>query len=328
VHDILIEKEGSEGIITLNRPKALNALTLNMIVQISRSLDDLAADDQIRSVIFKGAGDRAFCAGGDIKAAYEMGRKYRQDRQIHPHLYFGLEYQMNRKLFHFLKPLKAEMDGIVMGGGFGIAGPCGGRLITNKSVFAMPEVGIGLFPDVGSVYFLNKCPGDIGAYLVVTGKSIGPADILYAGLATGSDEEIEGEGEWERLQDQIDRHFKYDSAEEIVESLGKDSSDWARETKNLIETRSPTSLKISLRHLRTCKDKSFDEVTQQDFILAHHVMEGGDFYEGVRAALIDKDKSPAWNPADLRDVKDLDVERYFEPFGLSVNEVAAPDNLI
>ncbi len=360
--EILIRKEGGVAHVTLNRPAALNALTLEMIRILSTSLADWERDESMQAAIITGAGDRAFCAGGDIKAAYSLGMSYRRgetDKRVIS-LFFGEEYRMNRQLFHCRKPLFAIMDGITMGGGFGVAGPCRFRVATEKTVFAMPEVGIGFFPDVGSTYFLNRCPGQIGSWLAVTGGQIGPADMLYAGLAThyipqdriaafraalesalaraadpaaaekaGQDVLAEfsgrppGPGPLEQNQTLLDKCFAFDTVEEIADSLGGAETDWAEETARLIAGRSPTSLKVALMHLRCARGNSFDSITADDFMLAQHFTQGHDFYEGVRAMVIDRDRQPRWIPARLADVSDDDVAQYFSETGHCLDNLAA-----
>src|ERR1035437_572528 len=180
--ELMIVEHDGLAIATLNRPKALNALTLEMIRIMTAGLNKWENNKKVSAVLVTGSG-RAFCAGGDIKASYAAGMDYRRGNggEAVMNLYYGEEYHMNRRLFHYRKPLIAFMNGITMGGGFGVAGPCRFRIATEKTVFAMPDVGIGFFPDVGSSYFLNNCPGHTGAWLAVTGNSIGPADMLYTG---------------------------------------------------------------------------------------------------------------------------------------------------
>ena len=191
--NLLFERRGTTGIVTLNRPDALNALTLGMIRGIRQILKDCRADDGISEIVFVGAGDRAFCSGGDVKAVYQAGAGVQNpDEKIAlARVYFADEYRMNRELFHYPKKLVAVMDGITMGGGFGVAGPCRYRIATPKTVFAMPEVGIGFFPDVGSMHALTRCPDRIGHYLALTGNKITGEDMVASGLATHFVSEIE-----------------------------------------------------------------------------------------------------------------------------------------
>lgn len=338
--ELIAGKSGSLALLTLNRPEALNALSLDMIRGMAVLLTQWAADDTVRAVFITGAGERAFCAGGDIKAAHALGLRYKKGEVDEALIsqYFAEEYALNRQLFHYPKPLIAYMDGITMGGGFGVAGPCRYRIVTERTRFAMPEVGIGLFPDVGSVWFLNRCPGQIGAWLAVTGNTIGPADMMYAGLGTHilpagaaaaiGDRLAEGgdiadtldsmkadlpdrQADLETHRTLIDSCFRYDTVEDIVEALRDEGSAWARECARVIGTRSPLSLKVSLAHLRRAKGQDFDEVTDRDLTLAHNFMKGHDFFEGVRALVIDKDRQPRWDPPVLAAVSTAMVEDNF-----------------
>lgn len=307
MHGVILEKQRKTWTIRLNRPEALNALSLQMIRIIVRILKEAAVESAVEGVHFIGEGDRAFCAGGDVKAVWEEGMA----DKTKPHRYFREEYTMNRMLFHFSKRLSVFMNGITMGGGFGIAGPCHKRTVCKNTVFAMPETGIGLFPDVGSAYFLSRCPGEIGAYLAVTGRTISAADMVHAGLATDSVDDLPP-SELKELRPEIDRAFKHDTIEGILAALERGNT-WAKDMAALIRTRSPTSLKISLRHVREARRQTFDQVIERDYALAQHVMLGHDFYEGVRALLIDKDRTPRWNPARLEDVDARVLNGYFSP---------------
>jgi enoyl-CoA hydratase len=336
---LIIEHRSGFGLITLNRPEALNALTLGMIRGIREVLAVWRGDPEIRAVVFRGAGDRAFCAGGDVKKVYEAGIGI-DDPVLKTALartYFADEYRMNRELFHYPKPTIAFMNGITMGGGFGVAGACKTRVATERTVFAMPEVGIGFFPDVGSVYTLSRCPQKAGYWLGLTGQTIGAADMMGLGIAThymGSDQfsaafeqmiEVEDPefldtlaekpgGTGEKLVqhlDQIEKLFSANTVDGIVESLHQNGGAFAMETADIIATRSPTSLKLTLAYLDRMHDASFDDVTAMDYRLAIRCMQGHEFYEGIRAALVDKDKAPRWRPATLAEVDDGVIENYF-----------------
>ena len=359
--ELVVQQEGPVVQVTMNRPAALNALSLEMIRLFSACLTRCAADDSVKAVFIKGAGGRAFCAGGDIKSAYTTGMSYRHgnaDERVIS-LFFGEEYHLNRQLFHYKKPLFAFMNGITMGGGFGIAGPCRYRIASENTVFAMPEVGIGFFPDVGSTYFLNRAPGQAGAFLTMTGASVGAVDTLFCGFAghyvpCGQQEALEhrlreviGDSPLNRIDsaidevlagygslpeepgvietngEMIDRCFADDKVLDVIANLRKEESTWARKQADIIESRSPVSLKVSLAHLRMTRPMSFDEVTAQDFILAQHFVRGHDFYEGVRAVLVDKDNMPVWEPKTLDEVSNLMVQDYFHPTGMNLDEIAA-----
>ncbi|HTK84710.1 MAG TPA: enoyl-CoA hydratase/isomerase family protein [Patescibacteria group bacterium] len=351
--ELRIAEHDGMAMVQLNRPKALNALTLEMIRILSGGLISWENNKKVKAIVINGAG-RAFCAGGDIKAAYATGMDFRrgEGNEKVMALYYGEEYEMNRRLFHFRKPLIAFMNGITMGGGFGVAGPCRFRVATEKTVFAMPEVGIGFFPDVGSVYFLNNCPHQTGTYLAVTGNSIGPEDMIYTGLAThyipsSILQEVEedlcramsglkspkGDSAAEQVAEvlekfssappkksmleqnaeAIEKCFAHNSIMEILEALRWQDSEWALDTARTIMSRSPISVVVSLEHLRRAHGQDFDTVLARDFILAQHFLKEHDFYEGVRAAVIDKDKQPQWDPATLENITEKDVARYFAP---------------
>ncbi|MDB5491384.1 MAG: 3-hydroxyisobutyryl-CoA hydrolase [Micavibrio sp.] len=336
---LIIEHRGPFGLITLNRPEALNALTLGMIRGIREVLAVWKDDPAIRAVIFLGAGDRAFCAGGDVKKVYEAGigiddpvRKTALAR-----VYFAEEYRMNRELFHYPKPTIAFMNGIVMGGGFGVAGACKTRVATEKTRFAMPEVGIGFFPDVGSVYTLSRCPRKTGYWLGLTGATIGAADMLPLGIATHYMSEGQFAAALEQMievedpefldtlsglpsdaeaklmpqLDLIEKSFSASSVEKIIESLHQDGGGFAMETADILATRSPISLKVTLAYLDKMQGASFDTVTAMDYRLAIGFMSGKEFYEGIRAALIDRDKAPRWQPRQLSEVEGGVIENYF-----------------
>lgn len=353
-HELKIENKGGLAVVTLNRPSALNALTLEMIRILSAGLTRWESDPAVKAVVILGEGQRAFCAGGDVKTAYYAGMKYRRGDVSEKvlSLFFAEEYRLNRQLFHYKKPLIAFMDGIVMGGGFGVAGPCRYRIATENTEFAMPEVGIGFFPDVGSTWYLNRASGQAGSYLVVTGGSVGPGDMLACGMAThfipSADKAAlvealaEAPGRVEEIVKSasraaphppadvfggqgalIDRCFSFNAVEEILKALGREKTGWAAETAGIIESRSPVSLKVSLAHLRKSRGQEFDAVIARDFILAQHFLMGHDFYEGVRAALIDKDRQPRWDPDRLEKATPEAVDHYFSRTGHTIDDLAA-----
>lgn len=337
-----ITAHGPVRLITLNRPEALNALTLGMIGGIRKVLADWRDDPGVQMVVFRGAGGRAFCAGGDVKAVYQAG-VHEQDpdqRTALAQVYFAEEYRMNRDLFHYPKPLIAFMNGITMGGGFGVAGPCRIRVASEKTIFAMPEVGIGLFPDVGSMYSLTRCPDHAGAWLALTGETIGAADMLHFGLATHhiADDQfasiltaLEQGGDPNTILHgftsapdlshsrligntaEMNAFFGGENVEGIVAALQAAATPFARAALKTIAGRSPTSLKLTHRYFQKMTGADFDTVTAMDFRLAMHCMLGHEFYEGIRAALIDRDKTPRWNPARLEDVQGDVIENYFGP---------------
>ncbi len=358
--EIVVQQDGAVVQVTLNRPGYLNALSLEMIRILSAGLTSWAQDDSVSAVLISGAGDRAFCAGGDVKSTYRTGMAYRRnhsDERVLT-LFYAEEYRLNRQLYHFKKPLVALMNGITMGGGYGIAGPCRFRVATEATRFAMPEVGIGFFPDVGSVYFLNRAPGEAGTVIVLTGDTFGAADMIYAGLAShyvpaaqfgnlgvklaqavngrpdnaesviaeilsGESAVPDGVAVLDDNLAMIDSCFSGDDVAAMLTVLERDGNDWARAQAQTIRSRSPISLAVSLAHLRSMAGKSFDDVTAQDYVLAHRFMTGHDFYEGVRAQLIDKDRTPRWDPDDLGDVTPDMIRRYFQHAGPGLDEIAA-----
>jgi enoyl-CoA hydratase len=349
--EVLIGQQGTLGVITLNRPKALNALSLEMIRQIAAALQKWEKDASVAMVLFVGAGERAFCAGGDLKIFHRAGMDYRKGvvPPVVPSVFFAEEYSLNRQIFHYPKPTIAFMNGITMGGGFGIAGNCQHKIATEKTVFAMPETGIGFFPDVGSVYHLLRTPGSFGHYLALTGKQIGPGDMLHARLAdfympTAALDDLIGklkksdgkiplvilawlaqpnpEPEMFRIHgDEIDAVFDFPAIHEIMTVLEQNPSAFSISTRDILRKRSPSSLAVTARHLDKSRGKSFDDIIRTDFILAQHFLARMDLYEGIRAALIERDNAPCWDPVSLEAVSDDYVRRYFQPTGRNLDDV-------
>ena len=334
--EVLFERKGAIGQIVLNRPKALNALTHSMCIAMKAQLADWAADEAVRAVVVSGAGERAFCAGGDIRALYESGKA----GTPYALSFYRDEYILNAAIRHFPKPYIALIHGIVMGGGVGVSVHGNHRIADESTVFAMPETGIGLFPDVGGSHFLPRCPGEIGMYLALTGARLKTADALYAGVAT----HFVPKASWDALiagladgdapdavlgrlakavpdaplagnRQSIDRLFAGNSVEAILDALDADGSTWARETAQTIRTKSPTSLKITFRQLREGRRKEFDDCMRMEYRMVNRIIAGHDFYEGVRATIIDKDGSPKWSPVALEDVAAPAVDAYFAPLG-------------
>jgi len=331
-NDVLFSRKGAAGIITLNRPQALNALTLDMVRQIDPQLRAWAGDDAVRLVLIEGAGEKSFCAGGDIRALHDWG-KAGDPRAV---AFYREEYRLNTLIKNYPKPYVALMDGINMGGGVGLSVHGSLRVATERLVFAMPETGIGLFPDVGGTYFLPRCPGEIGPYLALTGERLKAADALYAGIAdlyVPSAELAElkdrllageaatdmrrspGEASLASLRAEIDRHFSRGSVAGILLSLKQDGSAWALKTAASIEAKSPLSSLVAFRQMREGKHLSFEQAMRMEFRLASRFMQGHDFFEGVRAVVIDKDQKPNWQPALLADVSEAELGTYFAPLG-------------
>jgi enoyl-CoA hydratase len=334
--EVLFEHRGAIGLVTLNRPKALNALTHGMCVQMKAQLDAWKTDSAVQTIVIQGEGERAFAAGGDVRALYESGKAgtpYALD-------FYRDEYILNALIKHYPKPYVALIRGIVMGGGVGVSVHGSHRIADESTTFAMPETGIGLFPDVGGSFFLPRCPGEVGLYLALTGMRLRAADALYVGVATHfvpaaqrtplieslaagetPDKAIAalasdpGPAPLIALRAEIDTHFAKSSVEAILASLDAVGSEWTHETAKTIRTKSPTSTKLAFRQIREGKKISFDDCMRMEFRMVNRVVSGQDFYEGVRATIIDKDNAPKWKPAAIADVSDADIAAYFAPLG-------------
>jgi enoyl-CoA hydratase len=309
----------------LDRPKALNALSLPMIEQLARWLDGAVADNKISTLGIRAVAGPAFSAGGDVRALFAA--RGRGDRAA-LHRFYWQEYRLNRAIRCCPKPYVAIIDGLVMGGGAGVSINGSHRIVGPGARFAMPETGIGFFPDVGASWFLSRCPGQVGLYLGLTGARLGPADMLYAGLATrflppGSNittfDEVAGlpvsagPAPLAELRSIIDRCFAGNSLEAVLSALDREGSRWAGNTATALRQKSPTALKIAFHQLRGAATLDFDRAMVIEYRLARHFMAGHDFFEGVRAAVIDKDHRPAWQPASLAEVDSNLVDSYFAP---------------
>ncbi len=335
VGDILLSREGVLGHITLNRPKALNALTHEMCASILGQLREWARDPEVNTVLIDAVPGRAFCAGGDLRAIYESGRKHNGTAPA----FFATEYRLNAAVKHFPKPYVALINGIAMGGGVGVSVHGSHRVASENALFAMPETGIGLFPDVGGSYFLPRLPGELGMYLALTGARIGPADMVYAGIATHfipaakfagiaprlaqgepvnrvleSIKEHPGRAPLADQRALIDRVFSTSSVAGVIKGLNDDGA-WGHETASLLAERSPTSLKLTFRQMREGKSLDFDSCMRMEYRLTNRALEGHDFYEGVRVTLFDKGNRPHWQPGALDAVSDDAIARYFAPLG-------------
>ena len=337
--EVLFERRGALGHILLNRPKALNALTLNMCELMTAQLKAWAQDDAVKAVVIRGAGEKAFCAGGDVVRLYEDGKAGRD----YPYRFWSTEYRLNTLIKRYPKPYVALIDGIVMGGGVGVSVHGGYRVATDRTMFAMPETGIGLFPDVGGGYFLPRLPGHVGMYLGLTGKRLKGDDCVALGLAEAfvphdrlADLEASlaggAVGDLDEVsfligrfaepvkgapvaaeRTSIGRHFGLGSVEEIIDSQEKDGGEWAAEQVRTLRTKSPTAMKVTFRQIREGAALSFEDNMRMEWRIANRCAVGKDFYEGVRALLIDKDNAPRWSPATLAEVTDADVAAYFAP---------------
>ena len=338
--DILFERRGAAGVITLNRPQALNAVTHDMVRAIRANLERWADEPAISRVIVTAAPGRAFSAGGDIRALTDLGRAGRYDEAVQ---FWRDEYPLNAYIKGYRKPYIALIDGIVMGGGVGISIHGSHRVAGDRYQFAMPEVGIGFFPDVGATWFLPRMPGEIGAYCGLTGERFHAADAVKAGAAThrvssarfpalldalygtasvdavlaAFAEPVE-QGPIFARRTAIDRLFVGDRVEDILQRLDREGgahAEWARATAANIRNKAPLSLKLALAQIRRGKQWDFATCMQAEFRIVSRVIRGHDFYEGVRSVIIDKDNRPRWKPASLEDVTDAEVERHFADLG-------------
>jgi enoyl-CoA hydratase/carnithine racemase len=341
--DLIVRRENAAGVIRLNRPKALNALTLEMTRGIDAALDRFEADPAVSLILLEGSGERGLCAGGDIRGLYESARAGGDLGKI----FWREEYILNARIAKFPKPYVAFMDGIVMGGGIGLSAHGSHRVVTDKSKVGMPEVGVGFFPDVGGTWLLARAPGELGTYFGLTGTAMTGADAVYARLAdvvvasnqlpvlrealtqapanaTATDVRtiIDGYAAPNAVapiaaqQSLIDALFGQDSVEEIVTALAHHNSAFAQAALQTILGNSPTGLKLTLKLLRLARNStSLEKCLVREYRAALEIFAGHDFPEGIRAAVIDKDRNPHWSPARIEDVTRQIIARYFEPRG-------------
>ncbi|MFA6302984.1 MAG: enoyl-CoA hydratase/isomerase family protein [Legionella sp.] len=341
--EVLFAKKDHLGLVTLNRPAALNALTLPMIQAMQQQLSEWEQDPSIHAVVLMAAPGKAFCAGGDIRMLYHAGNTHIPEKMQ----FFWHEYRLNHFIQKMSKPYISLIDGMVMGGGVGVSLHGSHPIASERLVFAMPETAIGFFPDIGASYLLNRCPGALGIYLALSGNRLGPQEAKTAGLvkqivasermpdlletlsradlSTNAHaqvdaciKEFQSATEAAHAAPLIDTCFAQPSMEMIYEALNGVESDWGSSIKQLLEKKSPTSLKVTLEQLHRTKNLSLAQCLTIDYILAEQFMKGHDFYEGVRALLIDKDQSPQWVPARLELVSDVMVLGYFEQVGVAL----------
>ncbi len=346
-NDVLAEVRNHIGHLTLNRPAGLNAITLDMVRLLQQQLDAWASDADVHAVVLRGAGEKAFCAGGDIRSLYDS---YKSGDTLHED-FFVEEYALDLTIHHYRKPVLALMDGFVLGGGMGLVQGADLRVVTEKSRLAMPEVAIGYFPDVGGSYFLPRVPGELGIYLGVSGVQIRAADALYCGLADWYldssklallDEKLD-QMEWQdtplkslqnllakhavqtlpdaplqALRPAIDHFFALPDVPSMIEQLRAvtvaDSHEWAVTTADLLETRSPLAMAVTLEMLRRGRHLSLENCFALELHLDRQWFASGDLIEGVRALLIDKDKSPRWNPPTVAELDAAQVASFFHGF--------------
>ena len=338
--DVVFETHQHIGVMTLERVQALNAINLPMIKAMQQQLLQWQSDDNVHAVVLKAAPGKAFCAGGDVRWLYDTGLS-KDPVQMQ---FFWHEYRLNHFISQFSKPYIALMDGFTMGGGVGISMHGSHPVASERFVFAMPETGIGLFPDIGASYLLSRCPGHLGLYLALTGNRLGAGDTLAAGLVkhvidadkfsriipelaemdlsrkayqqvsgclanmetasapSTSNEELE----------KINFFFQKSSLKDIMRALEQSDDAWALNTLSSLQQKSPLSLEVTFAQITRAKTMSLVECLKMDYCLVGHFMAGSDFYEGIRAALIDKDKMPRWQPAHVNQVTPANVANYFE----------------
>jgi enoyl-CoA hydratase len=338
--DVIVRQERALRRITLNRPKALNALTLDMAVTMTALLRGWATDSEVGAVLIDGAGDRGFCAGGDIRALYDAAKS----GSPLPEQFWSIEYRLNVLIARYPKPVIAVMDGVVMGGGVGLSAHAAHRIVTERSAVAMPEVGIGFFPDVGASFLLARTPGYAGTFLALTGERMNAADAIHCGFAdvqiataklpelssaladcrTAMDtrarlEEMSVAAPPSRLagaRHWIDKCYNANRVEEIFDRLRSNDSEEAHTALDVMGKASPTSLKITLRNVRAAAAfQRLEQSFQQDYRIALTCIAGLDFIEGIRAQIVDKDRNPKWRPDKLEDVTADIVDRHFKTLG-------------
>jgi enoyl-CoA hydratase len=334
--EVITRIEGAVGRITLNRPQALHALTTNMIGLMTEALVAWRGDPAVELVLIDHAGERGFCAGGDIRMLAESGAG---DGQKAREFFFN-EYRLNTLLHDFEKPLVAIMDGITMGGGVGLSRPCRFRVATERTTFAMPETGIGLFPDVGGGWFLSRMSDHIGLWLALTGARIKAADCELCGIATDYVEsadvadlkaaivadpaaietlltQFEGDAGRPPLAEHVDeiaRLFAGDSVEAIVAALAADAGDWAQAQLAVLKTKSPQTMKVAFRQLQLGRAMTrFSDNMAMEYRIGARVVQRHDFLEGVRAVIVDKDNAPKWDPPTLEAASETLIEGIFAP---------------
>jgi enoyl-CoA hydratase len=341
--DLIVRRDGAAGVIRLNRPKAINAMTLEMSIGIDAALDAFEADPAVAVVVLEGAGERGLCAGGDIRGLYESSKAGGDLGKT----FWRQEYVMNARIAKFPKPYVAFMDGLVMGGGVGLSAHARHRVVTEKTKLAMPEVGLGFFPDVGGTWLLSHSPGEIGTYFGLTGTTMNGSDAIHArfadavvpsvkwaglrealtkvhpgttsaevkslidGFATG-----ETAGPVAAMQSDIDGWFAHDRMEDIVAALRSDGSELALATLKTLNEKSPRGMVVTLKLLRLARtSRTLEECLVREYRAALEVFASDDFREGVRAAVIDKDRNPTWSPPTIEDVTPDMVAPYFAEIG-------------
>lgn len=334
--EILVERIGSLGRITLNRPKAINALNHPMVQAMASTLLEWAEDDSIAAVLLTGAGERGLCAGGDIVSIYHDAREGGSGSKE----FWRDEYVLNAAIARYGKPYVAIMDGIVMGGGVGVSAHGGVRIVTERSTIGMPEVGIGFVPDVGGTYLLSRAPGELGTHVALTTARMSTGDAIHCGFAdhvvpfdrlaefehaltTGTVDDAVArfaqpapDSDLARQRDWIDAAYAADTVEEIVANLRSSGVPEAEAAAEQILAKSPTAVKVTLRALRQARAlDTLEAVLDQEYRVSLACLQSHDLVEGIRAQVVEKDRNPAWSPATLAEVTTEHVDRFFEPLG-------------
>lgn len=333
--DVVIHRQGAAGRITLNRPQALHALNEEMCLAMDEALKAWADDPEIELVVVDHAeGTRGFCAGGDIRMLAESGAADGSAAQA----FFRAEYRLNARIKNFGKPYVAFMDGVTMGGGVGISVHGSHRVATERTLFAMPETGIGLFPDVGGGWFLPRLGPPLGMWLALTGERLKGGDVCAAGVATNYCESgvlgavkasvCEGDltlleamdwdedGAFQKHEDVMERCFSRESVEEIFAALAAEPGEWAQKQLAVLKTKSPRTLKVAHRQLTLgLQAKSFEENMRMEFRIGCRQVHSRDFQEGVRAVIVEKDNTPKWDPPALSGVSERVLDEVFAPLG-------------
>ena len=344
---VLTEVRNRVGHLTLNRVSAFNAVNLEMVRALQQQLDAWAADENVVAVVLRANGDKAFCAGGDIRELYNNAK---QDSSLNE-IFFREEYALDQDIHAYPKPFIALMDGLVLGGGMGLAQGASFRIVTEKARLGMPEVSIGFFPDVGGSYFLSRLSCEMGTYMGVTGNSVGPADALQLGLADwflyreqitefdrcldnmqwghSSPEAVRSllntlaskhssGAQLTAVRGAINTHFAHNSVADIIASLTSETDSsiqaWCQETIATLRSRSPLAMATTLEMLRRGQDLSLADCFRLEYHLGSQWFTKGDFMEGVRALIIDKDKNPQWQPATIEELKQAKIDDLFAGF--------------
>ena len=336
---VIIKQEGRVGRLTLNQPKTLHALTTQMCLAMTAALQMWRDDEQVKAILIDHAsGTRGFCGGGDVMMLVESVKSASSDEGLAADEFFAAEYRLNALMQSYGKPIIAILDGIVMGGGVGISVHGAARIITERTIFAMPEAGIGLFPDVGGSWFLPRLRGGIGYWLAFTGTRLKGRDVLAAGMGTHFIEssalaslvseicalgvaaldglEVSAAPSFFVHQPQIDSIFTSAVFEDVINGLDQDHSDWAQDQLELMGKNSPLSMKVAHRQLHAgAQHRTFHDTMRMEYRIACRLVRAPDFQEGVRAVLIDRDDMPRWSPASVEQVSDDMLDKIFAPLG-------------